>query len=143
MKRVSTICAAIGAGFKIISYLLYASPVQYFEVAVTALITALFGAAGKHLYDLFIKPYIVKLKNKIYAMVTMNVNNSGKQSPLWFRKFKKIYTNLENVALTLLVFKFPQDSFTFVLVKIGSNALLENLETILAPAPSDSETKND
>lgn len=55
----------------------------------------------------------------------------GKPAPLWFRKFKKIFVNTENAALTLLALNHPPDSIVLLLIKLGSSWLLENLETIL------------
>lgn len=55
----------------------------------------------------------------------------GRPAPLWFRKFKKVYTNTESFALICLAFKYPADSFIMVVIKAGSSCLLENLDTIL------------
>lgn len=65
-------------------------------------------------------------------MASIRLNNSGKPAPKWFRKFKKIYSNAENAALMLLVFKYPAESPVFAIIKIGSSFLMETLDTLLA-----------
>lgn len=134
--RFSTLCGVIGGVGK---YLLDAAndPGKFVGIAFAALISGILGAAGKHFYDILLKPAINLVKHKILSMLTsttLQVGNSGKQSPKWFRKFKKIYTNLESAALALAVYKWPQDSATFAFIKIGSSTFIENLETLLADA---------
>jgi hypothetical protein len=55
----------------------------------------------------------------------------GKPAPLWFRKFKKIFVNTENAALTLLAVNHPPDSFLLLGIKVVSSLIIENLETVL------------
>lgn len=63
----------------------------------------------------------------------LSVNNSGKQAPKWFRKFKKIFTNTETAAIIiLLAMGYASESFMMLCIKTGSAWLLENLETVLA-----------
>jgi hypothetical protein len=63
----------------------------------------------------------------------LNVENSGRPAPRWFRKFKKIWTNTETAAIViLLACGFKSESFLILCVKTSTNWLLENLETLLA-----------
>jgi hypothetical protein len=64
---------------------------------------------------------------------TFSTDNSGKQAPRWFRKFKKIFTNLETAAIVLLLANgYEADSLLMLYIKTGTSVLLENLETVLA-----------
>jgi hypothetical protein len=66
----------------------------------------------------------------------MNVSNSGRQAPKWYRKFKKIFTNTENTAIVVLMMMgYGADSMTILLLKVGTSYVLENLDTLLAEEP--------
>jgi hypothetical protein len=66
-------------------------------------------------------------------MSTLSIDNSGKQAPKWFRKFKKVFTNTETAAIIiLLAMGYASESFLMLCIKTGSAWLLENLETVLA-----------
>jgi hypothetical protein len=63
----------------------------------------------------------------------ININNSGKPAPRWFRKFKKVWTNTETaVIILLLATGYASESFLMLCIKTASSWVLENLETILA-----------
>ena len=67
------------------------------------------------------------------AEVTVSVQNASKPAPRWFRKFKKIFSNLENATIIVLMARgFAADSFVLLLIKVGTSTVLENMETILA-----------
>jgi len=56
----------------------------------------------------------------------------NKPAPLWFRKFKKIWSNCENLAIVILLgMGYQQDSLLMLLIKTISNFILENLEVLL------------
>lgn len=63
----------------------------------------------------------------------ISMGNSGRPSPRWFRKFKKVWTNTETAAIVLLLsVGYANESFLILCIKTATNWLLENLETILA-----------
>lgn len=65
--------------------------------------------------------------------MNLSVNNSGKQAPRWFRKFKKIFINTENTAIAILMLMGHEaESFLILVIKLITSWILENLETILA-----------
>lgn len=67
------------------------------------------------------------------AKTTLNIENSGKAAPRWFRKFKKVWTNTETAAIViLLAMGYASESFLMLCIRTASSWLLENLETILA-----------
>ncbi len=66
------------------------------------------------------------------AQTTVSLNNASKPAPRWYRKFKKIWTNTENTILALLVFKYPAESPVFLIIKIVSSYIIENLDTLIA-----------
>lgn len=56
----------------------------------------------------------------------------NRPAPVWFRKGKKIFSNLENLAIgILLLMGYTQDSFIILVIKLVTSSILENLETIL------------
>jgi hypothetical protein len=66
-------------------------------------------------------------------MASVSLQNTGKQSPLWFRKLKKIWSNTETLVIGILLLKgYTDGSLVMLLVKMGSQTLFENLDTILA-----------
>lgn len=76
-------------------------------------------------------------------MSTVNINNSGKQAPRWFRILKKVLANTENTVLAiLLVMGYTAEAPGFLIYKIASSFLMNNLDTILATNGADIETTN-
>lgn len=75
-----------------------------------------------------------KNKNKnTMPQTTANFKNIGKQSPRWFRILKKCWANTETFVIAiLLMMGYASDSFAMLIVKMGTQTLFENLETILA-----------
>lgn len=66
-------------------------------------------------------------------MATIDIKNSGRQAPVWFRKLKKIWANTETLVIGMLLIKgYTDGSMVMLLVKMGSQTLFENMETILA-----------
>jgi|KBSSwiS6_1023812.scaffolds.fasta_scaffold30058_1 hypothetical protein len=66
-------------------------------------------------------------------MATISTSNIGKQSPRWFRILKKCWANTETFVIAiLLMMGYASDSFAMLIVKMGTQTLFENLETILA-----------
>jgi hypothetical protein len=61
----------------------------------------------------------------------IGMDQVGRPAPLWFRKFKKVFVNTENAALTLLAVNHPPDSFVLLAIKVISSLVIENLETVL------------
>jgi hypothetical protein len=73
-------------------------------------------------------------------MATISTTNSGKKAPRWFRKLKKIWANTETLIIGVLLLNgFTDGSLVMLLVKMGSQTFLENLETVLA---EEAETEN-
>lgn len=53
-------------------------------------------------------------------------------APVWFRKGKKIFSNLENFVIAILMFSgYASDSMVLLIIKLSSNFLLENIEILL------------
>jgi hypothetical protein len=64
---------------------------------------------------------------------SMDIKNSGKPAPRWFRKFKKIWINTETAAIIILMaMGYAGEGLLILGLKTGTSWLLENLETILA-----------
>lgn len=63
----------------------------------------------------------------------MSISNSGKRSPRWFRILKKVLANTENTILAvLLIMGYTAEAPAFLIYKIASSYIMNNLDTILA-----------
>ena len=71
----------------------------------------------------------------------MSLSNSGKRSPRWFRILKKVLANTENTVLAiLLIMGYTAESQGFLIYKIASSFLMNNLDTILATDEESDQT---
>ena len=70
----------------------------------------------------------------------LSIDNSGKRAPRWFRILKKVLANTENTVLAiLLIMGYSAESQAFLIYKIASSFLMNNLDTLLA---TDEELEN-
>lgn len=58
-------------------------------------------------------------------------NQYNKPAPVWLRKGKKVFSNLENLVIGILLLTgFTNDSLVLLIIKLSSNFVLENLEIL-------------
>ena len=56
------------------------------------------------------------------ANTTISANNSNRPAPKWFRKFKKIFSNTENLVLAVLMIKGrASDSPLLLIIKLSTS----------------------
>lgn len=61
------------------------------------------------------------------------IQNANKPAPRWYRKFKKIFSNVENFVLTLLMIQgTAADAPVLLIIKLCTSFILNNLDTLMA-----------
>ncbi len=65
--------------------------------------------------------------------ITKLIQNANKPAPRWYRKFKKIFSNIENFVLTLLMIQgTAADAPILLVIKLCTSFILNNLDTLMA-----------
>ena len=64
--------------------------------------------------------------------MSLSLSNTGKKAPRWFRILKKVLANTENTVLgILLIMGYTAEAPAFLIYKIASSYVMNNLDTLL------------
>jgi hypothetical protein len=76
------------------------------------------------------------------ANTTIDLNNSNKPAPRWFRKLKKALTLLSDTAIVMLLAQgYTENSLTMLWLRVGLSGILQTLEIVLANGEEYSKTE--